>query len=490
MAFTHTPRNSRSANCVLLLFVPLFAACGLMPAQRSPVPQARLHAAFVVVGENGAAIARAIMPQDVAQDARAEVGDACPEITIDGITQRMLVRAPAATLAQRPTASDSASSKPSVFAVTVCEFPLPHHVTRAAIGATPLRLPKAEPQRIVVIGDTGCRMKLADSAWQACLDRKEWPFRTIADAAAAMAPDMVIHVGDYHYRENACPANIPGCQGSPWGYGWDTWQADLFEPAAKLLAAAPWVVARGNHEECRRAGQGWFRLLDVRPFAESRSCNDPNNDLIGNFTPPYSVPLAADLQLILFDSAVAGSGPLDPSKPRDAHTYNQYLQHFATVDALAAKPSVNSFFVNHHPILAYSVYDNQALQGGNRALQSVMKSNHPQTYYPGAVQLALHGHVHLFEAISFSSNHPATIVSGIGGDELSTVLPDPFPIHIGPAPGVTLESITHGNDFGFVVMDKLQSGWQISAHDVHGTRKATCVLTGSKLRCDKTGLLR
>ncbi|MCY7387093.1 MAG: metallophosphoesterase [Burkholderiales bacterium] len=456
-----------------------------MPAPHSSGPPSRLHAAFVVVGENGAATARAIMPQVVG----AQVGNACPEITIDGTTQRMLVRASAATLAQRPTASDSASSKPSVFDVTVCEFPLPRHAARAAIGATTLRLPKAEPQRIIVIGDTGCRMKRADNAWQACLDQKEWPFRTIADAAAAMAPDLVIHVGDYHYRENACPPNIPGCQGSPWGYGWDTWQADLFEPAAKLLATAPWVVARGNHEECRRAGQGWFRLLDVRPFEESRSCNDAKNDLIGNFTPPYPLPLAADLQLIMFDSAVAGSGPLDPSTPREAHTYNQYLQQFVTVDALAAKPGVNSIFINHHPILAYSVYD-KSLQGGNRALQSVMKSNHPQTYYPAGVQLALHGHVHLFEAISFSSNHPATIVSGIGGDELSTVLPDPFPTHAGPAPAVTLESIVHGNDFGFVVMDKRQSGWQISAHDVHGISKATCILTRSKLRCDKTGLLK
>ena len=134
MAFTRTPPISRSANCVLLLVMPLFAACSLMPAQRSSVPQARLHAAFVVVGENGAAIARAIMPQDVAQDARAKGGDVCPEITIDGATERMLVRAPAATLAQRPTASDSASSKPSVFAVTVCEFPLPHQAARSEKG--------------------------------------------------------------------------------------------------------------------------------------------------------------------------------------------------------------------------------------------------------------------------------------------------------------------------------------------------------------------
>ena len=30
------------------------------------------------------------------------------------------------------------------------------------------------------------------------------------------------------------------------------------QPAAELLATAPWVVARGNHELCSRAGLGWF----------------------------------------------------------------------------------------------------------------------------------------------------------------------------------------------------------------------------------------
>ncbi|MDW4746763.1 metallophosphoesterase, partial [Escherichia coli] len=84
-----------------------------------------------------------------------------------------------------------------------------------------------------------------------------------------------LHVGDYHYRENACPPDVAGCQGSPWGYGWDTWQADLFQPAAPLMAAAPWVLVRGNHEECARAGQGWFRFLDPRPYSAARSCDNP-----------------------------------------------------------------------------------------------------------------------------------------------------------------------------------------------------------------------
>ncbi|MEO7255377.1 MAG: metallophosphoesterase, partial [Casimicrobium sp.] len=358
------------------------------------------------------------------------------------------------------------NSKPSEFPVTTCEFALPRNASSANIGGTPLKLPKAEPRRIVLIGDTGCRMKKADNAWQACIDQNEWPFRSIADAAAAMAPDLVLHVGDYHYRENACPPEVPGCQASPWGYGWDTWQADLFEPAAKLLAAAPWVVARGNHEECRRAGQGWFRFLDPRPFEEVRSCNDAANDNNANFTAPYAVPLANDLQLIMFDSAISGNRPLDPAKPRDAYAFKQYLEQFQTVDALANKPGVSSIFLNHHPVLGYSVYDDRGVQGGSAALQSVMKTLHPLAYYPASVRLALHGHVHLFEAITFSSSHPATILSGMGGDELSTILPDPFPLNIAPAEGVTLDNITHSNQFGFVVMDKQESTWKIGAYDV------------------------
>jgi 3',5'-cyclic AMP phosphodiesterase CpdA len=482
MRSLHTSLASRFLSRLTVFSAVLLAGCSLLQT----APPSNLLAAYVVVGENGAAWARAITPTGTSGLPDA----ACPLITIDGAAQRMQVRAAAAAVPQRPTASDATQSKPSDFPVTTCEFLLPANALRADIAGRTLRLPKASPQRIVVIGDTGCRMKKADNAWQACMDQKEWPFRTIAENAAAMAPDLVVHVGDYHYRENACPPTVAGCQNSPWGYGWDTWQADLFEPAAKLLAAAPWVFARGNHEECRRAGQGWFRFLDAVPFTEARSCNDANNDALGNFTPPFAVPLSAELQLIVFDSAVSGNGPLDPARPRDAFAFNQYRQQFSTVDALAAKLGVASIFVNHHPILGYSVYDDSGVHGGNRALLSVMKTLHPQAYYPASVRLALHGHVHLFEAMNFSSNHPATILSGMGGDELSTVLPDPFPMHIGPAEGVTLESITHANQFGFVVMDKREASWQIGAYDVHGTLKTTCVLSGSKLRCDKTGLLK
>ncbi len=491
----HYDYSRRVAVCFGIGTAIFLAGCAALEGVPPPVtairtdshysPQGRIQAAFVIVGENGRASARAIIAATVAEPEME-----CPTITIDGTARRMTIRAPAARVAQRPTASAATHSKPSDFPVLTCDFPLPEIAQRASIDGLELRLPKAEPRRIVVLGDTGCRMKVADNAWQACNSEADWPFRPLANAAAAMAPDLVLHMGDFHYRENECPPKVAGCQGSPWGYGWDTWRADLFEPAAKLLAAAPWVVARGNHEECRRAGQGWFRFLDPQPLEKSRSCDDPKDDLTGNFTPPYAVPLARDLQLILFDSAYAGNAPLNPARSRDAYAFNQYRRQFEQVDQLAAKSGVNSIFINHHPILGYASDRVSGVSEGSPALISVLKSLHPLTYYPPSVNLALHGHVHLFEAINFSSNHPATIVSGVGGDETYVNLPDPFPMHVGPAEGVTLESITHSNEFGFLVMDKDASSWRIGAHDKHGMLKTTCILTGSKLRCDKTGLLK
>ena len=472
----------RTATTLLLCSAPLLSGCGSLPATAPTEPPSRTSVAYVVVGENGTAWARVITP--------GLTDASCPLVTVDGTTQRMAVRAPAATIAQRKTASDAANSKPSAFPVLTCEYPLPENARSATTEGVTLPLPKANPRRIVVVGDTGCRMKKADNVWQACVDNEAWPFRAVASAAAAMAPDLVIHVGDYHYRENACPPDIVGCQGSPWGYGWDTWHADFFEPASTLLAAAPWVVTRGNHEECRRAGQGWFRFLDPRPFEEQRSCNEAQYDSIGNFTPPYAVPLSREVQLIVFDSAASGHKPLNPKKTREAHAFAQYRQQFVKVDELADKAGVSSIFVNHHPILGYSPRDEFGVYAGSPAQLSVMKSLHPLAYYPPSVTLALHGHVHLFEAINFLSNHPATIVSGMGGDELDAKLPDPFPTHIAPAEGVTLESITHSAEFGFVVMDKQENSWQIGAYDHRGSLKTTCTLIGSKLRCDKTGLVK
>ncbi|MFX8797610.1 metallophosphoesterase, partial [Acinetobacter baumannii] len=84
-----------------------------------------------------------------------------------------------------------------------------------------------------------------------------WPFKLGATLSASLKPDLVLHVGDFHYREKPCPAGNDGCAGSPWGDNWDVWREDFFAPADSLLRAAPWIMVRGNHELCDRGGHGW-----------------------------------------------------------------------------------------------------------------------------------------------------------------------------------------------------------------------------------------
>src|SRR5580693_3599603 len=88
----------------------------------------------------------------------------------------------------------------------------------------------------------------------------------------------------------------------PGAYGWDSWNADFFEPAVPLLAAAPWIMVRGNHEDCSRAGEGWFRFMDRAPF--EKSCRD--------FTGIFVARLG-DFGVVVVDGAKAEDPKGDPS---------------------------------------------------------------------------------------------------------------------------------------------------------------------------------
>jgi len=431
--------------------------------------------AWVELGSASQTIVRAVTKRDT-----------CPVALIDSRRTQMNMRAPAGTAAQRTTASSAVDSKPSLFPAAVCEIRIPAGVREVRLGSRILPLPKAAPQRVVILGDTGCRLKKADDAWQACNDADAWPLPEIAARAAAMNPDLVLHVGDYHYRENACPADIAGCQASPWGYGWDAWEADFFKPAAALLASAPWVMVRGNHEECVRAGQGWFRFLDTQIYDHKRSCDDPANDKLANYSAPYAVALGSDTQVIVFDSSKAGRKILNESSEQ----FQIYQTQLRSVAQLAAKPGVGSIFVNHHPILAFAPLAGSAPAPGNQALQSVMQSIAPSVYFPAGVTTAIHGHVHDFQAISFKSGHPATLVSGNGGDNADLNFADPFPADATPAPGAIVDSMLHTSTFGFMLMERqANGGWIYKAYDRHASLMATCRQSGSKLTCDKSGYL-
>jgi hypothetical protein len=226
---------------------------------------------WVELGPGGAVIARTI----------AEASKVCPNIVLDG----------------RSVPMQSRGTIPATFPL-LCEASIPPGARSASIDRQPLALPRASLRRIAVIGDTGCRVRIRsegkspDFEIQDC--EKGWQFKAIADAAAAQRPDLVIHTGDYVYRESDCPAGKP-CQG-PSGFQWKTWYADFFEPAASLLKAAPWIFVRGNHEDCGHGGAGWFYLLDPRPQRA--------NPCASEYSDPYTV-TAGDMQFLVLDSSIA-----------------------------------------------------------------------------------------------------------------------------------------------------------------------------------------
>jgi hypothetical protein len=449
----------------------------LLVACATTAPPAATLYTFVVLGADGAPMARAITS-----------ATECPEIELDGIARAMSVRARPSIEQQRPTISPPTGSKPSAFPVLVCEAAVPAGVAHASVAGRILPLPKANPQRIVVIGDSGCRIKGSDNVFQDCNDGAAWPFPAVADAAAATAPDLVIHVGDYHYRENACRPGHTGCAGSPWGYGWDTWEADLFAPAAKLMAAAPWIVVRGNHESCARAGQGWWRFLDPRPLAPRQDCNDPADDAIGDYSEPYAVPFGAagDTQFIVFDSSLVGVAPLAPTSTMHMNYRAQLERAFA----LAARRSW-TFFIHHHPVLAFAPNPRNPATPypGNGALQSILATLVPTVLYPPNVQALLSGHVHLFAVVSFTTGQPPQIVSGNAGDWVDTPLPLPLPPGTTPLPGAVVGGITATNRFGFMTLEPAGSRWIATAHDVAGTPMTICVLADRHAECTPAGWL-
>src|SRR5262249_40934003 len=111
------------------------------------------------------------------------------------------------------------------------------------------------PERILMVGDTGCRIK--GEALQDCNDPQKWPFPAVAAAAANLRPDLVIHVGDYLYRESPCPVRMAGCAGSPWGDNWRTWAADFFTRGGPPAAPAPVGPGARHPESWRPPGRGF-----------------------------------------------------------------------------------------------------------------------------------------------------------------------------------------------------------------------------------------
>jgi hypothetical protein len=366
-------------------------------------------------------------------------GGGCPQITIDGEAVGMRTR----------------SLPAKDYDVTVCETLLGHHVREASIDGERLPVEKLRrTDKIALLGDTGCRLKAGNPpSIQDCSDPKAWPFAQIAKSIADWDPDLVLHTGDYYYREAVCKSGT--CTNAP--YNWKRWDEDFFTPAAPLLRKAPWVMQRGNHEECSRAGEGWFRLLDPRPYLweNAKTCKS-NLDI----TPPY-VARAGAMNFLVIDTS-----SVQDNDPAAAALYAQQLRIYGGLEP-------GAWLMAHHPVwgAAYGELDTPTMF---QAWDLAGDATKP-------ISFVLTAHIHLVELLSFSDGGPPSAVVGNGGTSLDTKANDPTGQQLGKR---TVTSFVQDGDFGFIAATRSATGWTFDIRRADGTSKGKCAVTSTSIVCD------
>jgi hypothetical protein len=352
---------------------------------------------------------------------------------------------------------------PNHFSVIVCEALVEFDIKYTlafADGSIDLPVAKSNIKHVQVFGDTGCKTK------DCAVGTPSKHFKSLADSGAKKKPDVVLHMGDYNYRGTGGQVVFSSKNGQgklvqqgQWPYDagddqsqsahcgqnigapyysqsainankpdiWRNWHDDLFRSAGKLFKAAPWIVTRGNHELCSRAGRGYFYFLDpssnLIDGAGQLSCpnESPEKGPIGNFIqrPSYKVSFN-QLDVVVIDSANACDG--FTNSPFTA----VYQEVFNGLETLVSNK--NSWLITHRPIWAVQGYDPDKSTGCtsanqfacvNQMMQKAVAGLPNQTL-PQAIKLLFTGHMHKFESVSFvNGEHPPNIVVGSSGVSLS-----------------------------------------------------------------------
>lgn len=492
---------------------------------------ARLHAqapgaafAFVLWGEgadgNPVAMARAVV----------ERATSCPVLRrASGAWQDMTPR-------QRPPGGHFDE-------VLVCEtlYPL-GEAAAVLVGGRRLELPvvtAATPRRVLLMGDSGCRGDLPHKP-QSCTGdgfAKAWPFGVIAEDERRLAADLIVHAGDYNYRntrrefelsarvtgygrrvtvkaydagdlddeedEPAVPIG-PGywsqnMQGSLMPDVWPAWREDFFVPASRLMTTAPWLFVRGNHELCTRAGPGWFYLLDPvssllggdhrqggcppqtppdwRPGAWPKPPAQPfaAQPFPLVITPPMRLKLG-DLDIISVDSSNAGDAELFNVEP--------YVEQYRRVATLLAERRP-TWLVTHRPIWGV-VKKGRGGPAGNEPYAFINVSQQAAlgkvfpAGLPSNVTAVLSGHMHRFQAIAFGDRRPPQLIVGTAGIVLSQVRePPPSADEKRPSLVPRLDGIDAAivglSDFGAMVLEPGKAGtWTGAMVSETGRTLALC----------------
>lgn len=461
------------------------AACSASPPTdpgESAQPQAYAFSlvAPVSVSPSGL-VARAVLPK----------GTQCPPLEINGTDSvQMDVRRPADT------------TKGAFDDVLVCSANIPAGAQKASVAGVdiPAAMPR-QVQTVAGIADTGCRIK---GTIQDCDSTQAWPLRPNAEQIAKADPDLITHVGDYFYREIACPpAKQAECGGSPappTGVPFEdsaaAWLADFFEPAEPMLGAAPLLAVRGNHEICSKGGNGYFLFLDMRPGTEGLCAPKQKGGTLKApvvVTPTWSVdvPLVTGrtLRLIVTDSANGYDFGLSAFWRRLRPTYMAAAK-------LADDAGVDPWLVTHQPPLAITTtkFDPGTIPDWQNwvAVDQTAASHGLLKDYDAIIS----GHLHLSQVVKVPGLPPQFIFGG-GGTSLDppTGYSDPpygpladstgAPLIPGvkPYPNDQYRWIEVQHAFGIASPNPAQGAWDVTYVKPTGENLATCTVRAATPDC-------
>ncbi|NSX83193.1 phosphoesterase [Wolbachia endosymbiont of Atemnus politus] len=273
---------------------------------------------------------------------------------------------------------------------TVCELTVETRAENISIENIQIPTLSEKISKIAFIGDTGCRINALFQ--QECNAVDSWPLKKNLDSIALHEPDLIIHVGDYHYRKTKC-RNAQKC-GDIYGYNKEAWYADWFEPAKDILLQSSFLFVRGNHEDCNRAYEGWFRYLDPYPLS-SEKCVD--------CVPSWSLD-AGPMRFFVFDSSpgediFTNQSTIDTFKKQfDKLTFDKLTQD---------KPA---WFLTHKPLWRSPKKELLTLKSHGNLTQIEAFGDK----FPSNITTIVSGHIHIAQ-ILLMSNVPDQIIVGNGG---------------------------------------------------------------------------
>lgn len=419
-------------------------------------------------------VARAVLPADAT----------CPQLDVTG--------AESVAMQER----EAAPTTNAVFDdVVVCSAPIPKGASGVSIGGVqiPAAMPR-EVQSIASLADTGCMV--FKKTVQDCNSTTEWPFGELSQRIADARPSLIIHAGDYFYREYPCPtSDSDKCGGSPAppkgvpfldsGAGW---LADFFEPAKPMLNVAPLMAMRGNHEVCGVAGNGYFLFLDPRPDTAQVCAPRPKGSKLATrtvVTKPWKVDVASStgrmLRLIAVDSS---HGWTDGQSP----WWRRLRPNYQKAYTWAQDKTVEPWLITHQPSLGLtsvkenpgSVPDWLPWVSGDQ-----MAASHGLLAPYVAI---LSGHLHLSQVIKIPGL-PTQFIVGGGGTYLDRpdgyVTPKYGPLSdskgnpvlpgVEPYPPASYKWIEIDHAFALGTPNEGQAAWDIKYVAPDGSTLGECV---------------